>query len=182
MEPPVQFAGPVILPAPASVTGTSERHRSVTPTSKKCHRRGIFRAGKERCYGFAPVDCRGNRDRKEIGVDRAMVEDPQLQVWFCEEVLPLEPSLTRYLRRNWRTEEDVTDLRQDVYEAALNGARRGLPDSMPGYLFAIARNLLINRPKKVIGSANRRARGWPSSTGRNRSRQSPTDSWSVSWS
>tara|TARA_B100000678_G_scaffold215468_1_gene182779 strand:- start:466 stop:1038 length:573 start_codon:yes stop_codon:yes gene_type:complete len=77
-----------------------------------------------------------------------MVEDTQLQLWFCEEVLPLEPSLTRYLRKNWRTEEDVTDLRQDVYEAALNGARRGLPDRTPAYLFTIARNLLINRAKR----------------------------------
>ena len=77
-----------------------------------------------------------------------MVDDTQLQIWFCEEVLPLEASLTRYLRKNWRTEEDVTDLRQDVYEAALNGARRGLPDRTQGYLFTIARNILINRAKR----------------------------------
>ena len=77
-----------------------------------------------------------------------MVEDTQLQQWFCEEVLPLEPSLTRYLRRNWRIEEDVTDLRQDIYEAALNGARRDLPDRTQGYLFTIARNILINRAKR----------------------------------
>ncbi|MEL7684072.1 RNA polymerase sigma factor [Citromicrobium bathyomarinum] len=145
-NPPVLFAGTRF--GPASNTGTSERHRSVTPIPKKCHRREIFKPGAKRCYGFAAFDCRGIRDRKGNGVGRAMVDDTQLQIWFCEEVLPLEPSLTRYLRKNWRTEEDVTDLRQDVYEAALNGARRGLPDRTQGYLFTIARNILINRAKR----------------------------------
>lgn len=50
------------------------------------------------------------------------VDDAQLKRWFCEEVLPLEASLTRYLRRNWRTAEHVMDIRQDIYEAALSGA------------------------------------------------------------
>jgi len=78
-----------------------------------------------------------------------MVEDTRLQRWFCEEVLPLEASLTRYLHRNWRAENDVIDLRQDIYESALNGARRGLPENTTAYLFTIARNLLINRAKRA---------------------------------
>lgn len=56
-----------------------------------------------------------------------MTSDAQLRRWFVEEVLPLEASLMRYLRRNWRVDGEVVDLRQDVYEAVLNGAREALP-------------------------------------------------------
>ncbi len=83
------------------------------------------------------------------GSNATMVNDARLQRWFCDEVLPLEASLTRYLHRNWRTDHDVIDLRQDVYEAALNGARHGLPEHTAGYLFTIARNLMINRAKRA---------------------------------
>ncbi len=77
-----------------------------------------------------------------------MVDDAQLKRWFCEEVLPLEASLTGYLRRNWRAAEQVMDIRQDIYEAALSGAQAGLPENTAGYLFTIARNLIINRAKR----------------------------------
>lgn len=40
------------------------------------------------------------------------------------------------------------DIRQDIYEAALNGGRQGLPTNTPGYVFTIARNILINRSKR----------------------------------
>nr|WP_043060668.1 sigma-70 family RNA polymerase sigma factor [Sphingomonas melonis] len=77
-----------------------------------------------------------------------MVDDRQLERWFCEEVLPLEASLTRYLRRNWRTAEQIMDIRQDIYEAALTGGRQQLPTNTPGYVFTIARNILFNRAKR----------------------------------
>lgn len=35
-----------------------------------------------------------------------MLDDAALHRWFCQEVLPLEASLTRYIRRNWRAERD----------------------------------------------------------------------------
>lgn len=76
------------------------------------------------------------------------MDDAQLERWFCDEVLPLEASLTRYLHRNWRSSAEVMDLRQDIYEAVLNGARRGRPDQTASYLFTVARNLLINRSKR----------------------------------
>jgi RNA polymerase sigma-70 factor (ECF subfamily) len=63
-------------------------------------------------------------------------------------VLPLEASLTRYLRRDWRTSEQVMDIRQDIYEAALSGGRQGLPTHTAGFVFTIARNILINRSKR----------------------------------
>lgn len=78
-----------------------------------------------------------------------MVDDADLNAWFCREVLPLERGLTRFIRRNWRTDADVMDLRQEIYERALNGARGGLPDQSPAYLFTVARNHLINRAKRA---------------------------------
>jgi RNA polymerase sigma-70 factor (ECF subfamily) len=77
-----------------------------------------------------------------------MVDDAQLQRWFCDEVLPLEASLTRYLRRNWRSSEQIMDIRQDIYEAALTGGRQELPANTPGYIFTIARNILVNRSRR----------------------------------
>jgi RNA polymerase sigma factor (sigma-70 family) len=78
-----------------------------------------------------------------------MVEDADLNAWFCGEVLPLERALTRFIRRNWRTEADFMDLRQEVYERALGGARGGLPTHTAAYLFTVARNHLINRAKRA---------------------------------
>ncbi|MEP9401698.1 RNA polymerase sigma factor [Sphingomonas sp. VNH70] len=77
-----------------------------------------------------------------------MVSDAQLERWFCDEVLPLEASLTRYLRRNWRSSEQIMDIRQDIYEAALTGGRQELPANTAGYVFTIARNILVNRAKR----------------------------------
>jgi RNA polymerase sigma factor (sigma-70 family) len=77
-----------------------------------------------------------------------MVDEDELERWFCRDVLPLERSLTHFIRRNWRNEDDVIDLRHDVYELAISAARGGLPVSTRHYLFAIARNHLINRAKR----------------------------------
>jgi RNA polymerase sigma-70 factor (ECF subfamily) len=72
-----------------------------------------------------------------------------LNDWFCEEVLALEPALTRFIRRNWRIEADIVDLRQEIYERALNGARSALPQHSAAYIFTIARNHLVNRAKQA---------------------------------
>jgi RNA polymerase sigma-70 factor (ECF subfamily) len=77
------------------------------------------------------------------------VDDRQLKRWFCDEVLPLEPSLTRFLNRHWRDRGEIADLRQDIYEAALNGASKGLPAHAAAYVFTIARNIIINRAKRA---------------------------------
>lgn len=73
----------------------------------------------------------------------------EIRDWFRGEVLPLERPLTSFIRRNWRVEDDVIDLRHDVYELAIAGARKGLPQSTRAYVFAIARNHLINRAKRA---------------------------------
>lgn len=78
-----------------------------------------------------------------------MIDDPAMEAWFCREVLPQEAALTNFIRRNWRVEEEVQDLRHDVYALAIAGARRGLPDNTRAYLFTVARNHLINQAKRA---------------------------------
>lgn len=78
-----------------------------------------------------------------------MTDNAGLKDWFCREVLPLERPLMQFIRRNWKVSEDVIDLRQDIYEKALNGARNGLPLNTPGYIFAIARNHLISQARRA---------------------------------
>jgi RNA polymerase sigma-70 factor (ECF subfamily) len=77
-----------------------------------------------------------------------MENEAALHAWFCHEVLPLERALTSFIRRNWRIADDVTDLRQDIYERALAGARGALPANTRAYLFTVARNHLINQAKR----------------------------------
>lgn len=78
-----------------------------------------------------------------------MVEQAQLEEWFRREVLPLERSLTHFVRRNWRVEDDVMDLTHDIYELAYSGARQGLPSATRQYVFTVARNHLINKAKRA---------------------------------
>jgi RNA polymerase sigma factor (sigma-70 family) len=78
-----------------------------------------------------------------------MVDDEALNFWFVREVLPLEPALTTYVRRNWKSAEDVFELRQDIYEHALIGARRELPINTRAYMYTLARNHLINQAKRA---------------------------------
>jgi RNA polymerase sigma factor (sigma-70 family) len=77
-----------------------------------------------------------------------MIDDDVLNAWFVREVLPLERALTSYVRRNWRVAEDVFELRQDIYEYALIGARRELPANTRAYMYTLARNHLINHAKR----------------------------------
>jgi len=78
-----------------------------------------------------------------------MPDDSEIRDWFRREVLPLERQLTHFIRHNWRVEDDVIDLRHDVYELAITGARQGLPLASRAYVFTIARNHLINRAKRA---------------------------------
>jgi RNA polymerase sigma factor (sigma-70 family) len=77
-----------------------------------------------------------------------MIDQAALDDWFCNEVLPLEPALMRYIRQNWRVSEDVFDLTHDVYALVLNGARKGIPEHSSGYVFAVARNHLIQQARR----------------------------------
>ncbi|MDG2533030.1 RNA polymerase sigma factor [Sphingomonas sp. HITSZ_GF] len=64
-------------------------------------------------------------------------------------MLPLEPSLARYIHRNSRDTSELIDIRQEVYERALSGAANGIPQNTKAYVFTIARNLLISRAKRA---------------------------------
>ncbi len=77
-----------------------------------------------------------------------MIEPETLKAWFSQEVLPLEAALMRFLRRNWRNPADYVDLRQDIYARVFDAAREALPLQTKAFLFATARNLLINRAKR----------------------------------
>lgn len=78
-----------------------------------------------------------------------MIEAQTLKAWFFREVLPLEPALMRFLRRNWRNRAELMDLRQDIYARVYDAARAGLPLRTKPFLFAAARNHLINCAKRA---------------------------------
>lgn len=78
-----------------------------------------------------------------------MVDSETLKTWFFREVLPLEPALMRFLRRRWRNPAELVDLRQDIYARVYDAARDGLPLQTKAFLFATARNHLINRAKRA---------------------------------
>src|SRR3979490_124509 len=78
-----------------------------------------------------------------------MVDDQALKEWFCREVLPLERALSAFIRRKWRDAAEVVDLRQDVYERVLQGARHGLPAQAGQFVYTVARNHQINRAKRA---------------------------------
>ena len=74
-----------------------------------------------------------------------MVDAQRLDDWFLTEVMPLEPALMRFLRRNWRNPSEIADLRQDLYVRLYDAGREGLPTQTKAFVFRAARNLLINR-------------------------------------
>jgi len=69
--------------------------------------------------------------------------------WFVQEVLPLEASLVRYLRRNWRDENDIADLRQEVYARVYGKALGSIPAQAKPFVFMTAKNLLIDRIRRA---------------------------------
>jgi len=80
--------------------------------------------------------------------DLMLTKEDALRAWFCQEVLPLERSLTAFIRRNWRTASEVCDLRQDIYERVLEGARSGIPTVASAYVYTVARNHLISLARR----------------------------------
>ncbi|HEY4319231.1 MAG TPA: RNA polymerase sigma factor [Herbaspirillum sp.] len=71
-----------------------------------------------------------------------------LDDWFLMEVLPLEDALVRFLRRNSRSDDDVADLRQEVYVRVYEAAKIRKPDLVKPFVFSAARNLLIDRARR----------------------------------
>jgi len=73
---------------------------------------------------------------------------PEVKAWFLREVLPLEPLLMRFLRRNWREQSEVEDILHDVYIRVFEAACHKLPEAPRPFVFTTARNLLISRVRK----------------------------------
>ena len=89
----------------------------------------------------------GGQNRKGL-----VVRDDAASAWFLREILPLEAVLMHYLRQNWRNPSDLPDLRQEVFARVLQAARERIPDNPRRFLFASARNLLIDlvRREQVV--------------------------------
>lgn len=75
----------------------------------------------------------------------AAVSTHDLKAWFIREVLPLEASLTQFLRHSWPHAEDIDDICQDVYVRVFEAAQKTIPSPTKPLVFAVARNLLIDR-------------------------------------
>jgi RNA polymerase sigma-70 factor (ECF subfamily) len=78
----------------------------------------------------------------------AGVTSPELPDWFVREVLPLEAALMHFLRRSWRNQNEVADLCQDVYVRVYEAAREARPDPVKPFVFAVARNMIIDRIRR----------------------------------
>lgn len=72
-----------------------------------------------------------------------------LDSWFVSDVLSLESGLTRFLWRRMRRDDDVADLRQEVYARVYEAAAsHGCPTNVQAFMLTAARNLLIDRARR----------------------------------
>ena len=71
-----------------------------------------------------------------------------LEVWFRREILLHEAALVRFLRRKWVNASEIQDIRHDIYVRILEAAERERPTSPKSFLFAIAKNLLVDRARR----------------------------------
>jgi RNA polymerase sigma factor (sigma-70 family) len=96
-----------------------------------------------------PESNRGDASLRRLGSAMTAAE---MREWFVREVLPLEFALMQFLQHNWRNRSDVEDLLQDVYVRVCEAALKQRPDSPRAFVFATARNLLIDhvRHARVI--------------------------------
>jgi RNA polymerase sigma factor (sigma-70 family) len=74
--------------------------------------------------------------------------DETLEEWFRSEILPHEAALVRFLARKWTDPQDVQDIRHDIYARVLEAAEQKRPASPRGFLFGVARHLLIDRARR----------------------------------
>lgn len=75
-----------------------------------------------------------------------MTED--FENWFTREILAHEAALTRFISNTWIARNEVSDIRQDVYIRVLEAAEHQRPQAPKAFLFATARNLLIDRARR----------------------------------
>lgn len=92
-----------------------------------------------------PESGREDADMRHLGAGMTVSE---LEAWFAREILPLEASLMQFLRHNWRDRSDIEDLRQEIYVRVCEAAEKEIPKSARSFVFATARNLLIDLVRK----------------------------------
>jgi len=80
-------------------------------------------------------------------IEGVLVED-NVEQWFAREVFPLQPMLDRYLRRSWRDQWEIPDLRQDAFVRVYEAALQEKPFNPKQFLFQVARNLMIDRSRR----------------------------------
>ncbi len=90
-----------------------------------------------------------SREPNDLRPTVAAVNTHALKRWFVCEILPLEPSLMQYLRSNWRNAGDLADIRQDIYVRVFEAAKEQIPRPAKPFVFAVARNLLIDRYRRA---------------------------------
>jgi len=90
---------------------------------------------------------RGRNETERNRSDASMTA-PDLEAWFVREVLPLEPALMQFFRRSLHNRADADDLCQDVYVRVCEAAQKEMPHPVAPFVFAVARNLLINRVRR----------------------------------
>jgi RNA polymerase sigma factor (sigma-70 family) len=78
-----------------------------------------------------------------------MAAAAEVNAWFGREVLPLEAALMEFLQHNWRNQSDVYDFRQEVYVRVYEAALKKIPDRPKQFVFAIARNFLIDQVRRA---------------------------------
>jgi RNA polymerase sigma factor (sigma-70 family) len=71
-----------------------------------------------------------------------------LQLWFIHKIVCHEAALMRYIRRAWPDHEEAADLRQEIYAKVYESASKSRPVSPQYYLFATARNLIVDRVRR----------------------------------
>ena len=92
---------------------------------------------------------RPETNREDAGAHRP--ETPgvnEVNAWFVREVLPLEPLIMRYHRRQWPNPSEIEDLRQDVYIRSYQAAKREIPAAAKSFVFRIAHDLLVDRIRR----------------------------------
>ncbi len=92
-----------------------------------------------------PESGRDDANPRPLGEAMAAVH---LEAWFVREVLPLEAMLMQFLRHNWRDRSDIEDIRQEIYVRVCEAAETEIPKSAKSFVFATARNLLIDLIRK----------------------------------
>jgi RNA polymerase sigma-70 factor (ECF subfamily) len=74
--------------------------------------------------------------------------DSEHSLWFDEHVRPHEPMLRAWLRSRFASEGDIDDVVQEAYMRLLRAREQGAVESPKAFLFAVARNLALDRLRR----------------------------------